>query len=40
MKVLCVAEKPSIAKAVAHHLGGRVTTVRISHLCAVMLRED
>ncbi|KAH6633732.1 DNA topoisomerase 3-beta [Boeremia exigua] len=26
MKVLCVAEKPSIAKAVAHHLAGRVTT--------------
>ncbi|OSS51014.1 hypothetical protein B5807_04405 [Epicoccum nigrum] len=26
MKVLCVAEKPSIAKAVANHLGGRVTT--------------
>ncbi|KAL1592503.1 DNA topoisomerase [Nothophoma quercina] len=25
MKVLCVAEKPSIAKAVANHLGGRVT---------------
>ncbi|KAF1924014.1 DNA topoisomerase III [Didymella exigua CBS 183.55] len=24
--VLCVAEKPSIAKAVANHLGGRVTT--------------
>lgn len=29
MKVLCVAEKPSIAKAVANHLGGRVTTVCI-----------
>jgi DNA topoisomerase IA len=28
-KILCVAEKPSIAKAVAQHLGGgRVTTVR------------
>ncbi|KAF9690823.1 hypothetical protein EKO04_011254 [Ascochyta lentis] len=26
MRVLCVAEKPSIAKAVANHLGGRVTT--------------
>lgn len=29
-KILCVAEKPSIAKAVANILGGgRVTTVRI-----------
>lgn len=29
MKVLCVAEKPSISKAVATHLaGGRVETVR------------
>jgi len=28
-RILCVAEKPSIAKAVAQHLGGgRVTTVR------------
>jgi DNA topoisomerase IA len=27
-KILCVAEKPAIAKAVAQHLaGGRVTTV-------------
>lgn len=26
--ILCVAEKPSIAKAVANHLGQRVTTVR------------
>jgi len=26
--VLCVAEKPSIAKAVANHLGGRATAVR------------
>jgi len=29
-KILCVAEKPAIAKAVAGHLaGGRVTTVKI-----------
>lgn len=29
MRVLCVAEKPSIAKAVANHLsGGEVQTVR------------
>jgi DNA topoisomerase IA len=27
--VLCVAEKPSIAKAIANHLGGQVTTVSI-----------
>jgi hypothetical protein len=26
-RVLCVAEKPSIAKAVANHLGGQVRTV-------------
>ncbi len=30
-KILCVAEKPSIAKSVAQHLGGgRVTTVSLS----------
>lgn len=32
MKVLCVAEKPSIAKAVANHLGGgAVGVVRSLH---------
>jgi DNA topoisomerase IA len=32
-KILCVAEKPSIAKSVAQHLsGGQVTTVRVSTL--------
>lgn len=31
-KILCVAEKPAIAKAVAQHLaGGRVSTVGNSH---------
>jgi len=31
MRVLCVAEKPSIAKAVANHLsGGEVQTVRLA----------
>lgn len=35
MKVLCVAEKPSIAKAVAGHLsGGEVQTV-----CSLSLRR-
>jgi DNA topoisomerase-3 len=28
-RVLCVAEKPSIAKAVANHLGGHARAVRI-----------
>lgn len=33
-KILCVAEKPSIAKAVANHLGGgRVTVVSIILQC-------
>jgi hypothetical protein len=33
MKVLCVAEKPSISKAVATHLsGGRIETVRAQFL--------
>lgn len=39
-KVICVAEKNSIAKAVAGHLsGGRFTTVgrQISSLCAATL---
>jgi DNA topoisomerase IA len=29
-KVLCVAEKNSIAKAVAQHLGGSLDSVRIT----------
>ena len=33
-KILCVAEKPAIAKAVANHLaGGLVTTVSMEKLC-------
>jgi DNA topoisomerase IA len=33
MKVLCVAEKPSISKAVAGHLsGGQFQTVSATHL--------
>ena len=36
MKVLCVAEKPSISKAVAEHLsGGTKQTVSILALCFV-----
>ena len=35
-KILCVAEKPAIAKAVANHLaGGRVSTVGKVLLTAV-----
>jgi hypothetical protein len=33
-KILCVAEKPAIAKAVAQHLGGgRITTVGQDYVC-------
>lgn len=42
MKVLCVAEKPSIAKAVANHLGSRVTAVRrntLSKNCETRTKE-
>jgi len=43
-KILCVAEKPSIAKAVANHLGGHVPAVRLCHswsLCDIVnVAED
>lgn len=33
-KILCVAEKPAIAKSVAHHLAGGSQNVRVvSELC-------
>ena len=38
MKILCVAEKPSIAKSVAQHLGGgRVTTVSLNDFIDVLM---
>ena len=37
-KILCVAEKPAIAKSVAQHLsGGQVTTVRYDMVIKVLL---
>jgi DNA topoisomerase IA len=33
-RILCVAEKPSIAKAVANHLGGQVRAVCLPCPCA------
>jgi hypothetical protein len=37
-RVLCVAEKPSIAKAVANHLGGQARAVRF-HLAVKLLMD-
>jgi len=39
-KILCVAEKNSIAKAVAHHLGGNVRAVCVVIKARITLLID
>lgn len=40
-RILCVAEKPSIAKAVANHLGGNASAVSTMpmHLCNALAAD-